>query len=475
MKNKTPLRRAHHEGSVRRRPDGRWEVRFTIPASDGEKARRKSYYCHTKQEAVQILRGQWDPQWNLGPNGTTLLTVGEWLEIWLEHKELSLKPSTLRHYKSVIRCHLKPLFRRRIYQLSLTYIEAFYREKLHGGVSPGTLLAFHKILHQALRYAVKEGILLSNPAAGADLPTRPVYTANVFSRSQQLQLIENTEMIPHGICIRLALGTGLRIGEIVALQWGDIDLSERVLKVRRTQGERAEETLSPKTKNSHRAIPLTQNTAEDLAAWFKKMEPTTLDTPVFPDEDGGYLLARKLRAEYKQLLETLHLPSYSFHTLRHTFATRALEVGMDYKTLSILLGHSSVTFTLDVYAHCSDTHKRREMARMEYEYQEFPEELMFGVLEKLADQEFCERHSTVLLETEDGVQEYRIVSVLTTDLSGIPFNRTRFADDQDYLTFAGTMLAGTGYEPQTEKRLLTLVTCAYEWEGARTVVVAVEI
>lgn len=76
MKNKTPLRRAHHEGSVRRRPDGRWEVRFTIPASDGEKARRKSYYCHTKQEAVQILRGQWDPQWNLGPNGTTLLTVG---------------------------------------------------------------------------------------------------------------------------------------------------------------------------------------------------------------------------------------------------------------------------------------------------------------------------------------------------------------------------------------------------------------
>lgn len=270
MKNKTPLRRAHHEGSVRQRPDGRWEVRFTIPASDGEKARRKSYYCHTKQEAVQILRGQWDPQWNLGPNGTTLLTVGEWLEIWLEHKELSLKPSTLRHYKSVIRCHLKPLFRRRIYQLSLTYIEAFYREKLHGGVSPGTLLAFHKILHQALRYAVKEGILLSNPAAGADLPTRPVYTANVFSRSQQLQLIENTEMIPHGICIRLALGTGLRIGEIVALQWGDIDLSERVLKVRRTQGERAEETLSPKTKNSHRAIPLTQNTAEDLAAWFKK-------------------------------------------------------------------------------------------------------------------------------------------------------------------------------------------------------------
>ena len=395
MKNKAPLRRAHHEGSIRQRPDGRWEVRFTIPASDGEKARRKSYYCHTKQEAVQILRGQWNPQWNLGPNGTTQLTVGEWLEIWLEHKELSLKPSTLRHYKSVIRCHLKPLFRQRMYQLSLPYIETFYREKLHGDVSTGTLLAFHKILHQALRYAVKEGILLSNPVAGADLPAKPVYTANVFSRSQQLQLIESAEMIPHGICIRLALGTGLRIGEIVALQWGDIDLSERVLKVRRTQGERAEESLSPKTNNSNRAIPLTQNTAEDLAVWFKKMKPATLDTPVFPDGDGGCLPARKLRAEYKQLLEALHLPSYPFHTLRHTFATCALEVGMDYKTLSVFLGHSSVAFTLDVYAHCTDAHKLREMACMEYEYQEIPEEFMLSRYERYRRQvEACPKVMT---------------------------------------------------------------------------------
>lgn len=83
-----------------------------------------------------------------------------------------------------------------MYQLSLTYIETFYREKMHGGVSAGKLLAFHKILYQALRYAVKEGILLSNPAAGADLPAQPVYTDNLFSgsqRSQQLQLIESTE------------------------------------------------------------------------------------------------------------------------------------------------------------------------------------------------------------------------------------------------------------------------------------------
>lgn len=99
---------------------------------------------------------------------------------------------------------------------------------------------------------------------------------------------------------------------------------------------------------------------------------------------------------------------------------------------------------------------------------------MFGVLEKLTEQKFREQHSTIFLETEVGVREYRIAAVLTTDLSRIPFNRTVFADEQDYLAFAGTMLEGTGYEPQAAKRLLTLVTCAYNWDGARTVVVAVE-
>lgn len=386
MKKQPALRRAHNEGSLRKRSDGRWEVRITIPSTDGQAIKRKSYYCKTKQEAVKILRGQEDPHWNLGPRGSPQICVKSLLDQWLKQKELTIKASTLEHYKSLIRAHLKPLFRIRLYSLSLPYIDAFYRANLHAGVSNGTLIAFHKVFSQALSYAVKEGILLTNPSFGADLPAKPIHTSNAFTRSQQLKLIAGSETIPHGICIRLALCTGLRIGEIVALQWDDINLSERVLKVRHTQGRQHEELLSPKTKNSSRAIPLTQKIADDLSAWHQRVSPTSPYDPVFPDGHGKHLPASKLRREYKNVLESQNLPQFTFHALRHTFATRALEVGMDFKTLSIILGHSSVSFTLDVYVHCTDAHKRREMRRMDYTYQEPLEEALSNRYEKYRQQ-----------------------------------------------------------------------------------------
>lgn len=99
---------------------------------------------------------------------------------------------------------------------------------------------------------------------------------------------------------------------------------------------------------------------------------------------------------------------------------------------------------------------------------------MFAVLKKMADPKFRQEHPTAVLQTADGTHEYRILTALTTDTTQLPFNRTQFAGDEDFLSFAGSMLARTGYTAQASDRLLTLVTCAYTWDGARTVVVAVE-
>ena len=99
---------------------------------------------------------------------------------------------------------------------------------------------------------------------------------------------------------------------------------------------------------------------------------------------------------------------------------------------------------------------------------------MFAVLKKMADPKFRQEHPTAVLQTADGTHEYRILTALTTDTTQLPFNRTQFAGDEDFLSFAGSMLAGTGYTAQAGDRLLTLVTCAYTWDGARTVVVAIE-
>lgn len=99
---------------------------------------------------------------------------------------------------------------------------------------------------------------------------------------------------------------------------------------------------------------------------------------------------------------------------------------------------------------------------------------MFAVLKKMADPKFRQEHPTAVLQTADGTHEYEILTALTTDTTQLPFNKTQFAGDEDFLSFAGSMLAGTGYTAQAGDRLLTLVTCAYTWDGARTVVVAVE-
>lgn len=99
---------------------------------------------------------------------------------------------------------------------------------------------------------------------------------------------------------------------------------------------------------------------------------------------------------------------------------------------------------------------------------------MFAVLKKMADPKFRQEHPTAVLQTAEGTRTYRIVTALTTDTTQLPFNRTQFAGDEDFLSFAGSMLAGTGYTAQAGDRLLTLVTCAYDWDGARTVVVAIE-
>ena len=99
---------------------------------------------------------------------------------------------------------------------------------------------------------------------------------------------------------------------------------------------------------------------------------------------------------------------------------------------------------------------------------------MFAVLKKMADPEFRQAHPTAVLQTAEGTREYRILTAMTTDTTQLLFNRTQFVGNEDFLSFASSMLAGTGVVPQEESRLLTLVTCAYDWDGARTVVVAIE-
>lgn len=225
----------------------------------------------------------------------------------------------------------------------------------------------------------------SNPCDAVDLPRKEAVEISVLTREQQAKLMQESYRHRYGVFIRLALSTGMRIGEIVGLHWDDIDFTNRILFVRSTlnrlptvDGESKTQLFvgTPKTKNGRRSIPLFDAIISDLADWRKTQE-TDAQLAQSAYENTGYVVTnefgkpiepRTFRDHYIRILRAAGLPHFTFHALRHTFATRAIEQGMDVKALSKILGHASVGFTLDTYAHLLDDHKRESMMLMQELY-----------------------------------------------------------------------------------------------------------
>ena len=265
-------------------------------------------------------------------------------------------------------------------------LQEFYNYKFREeGLSPKTLRNYHMALHKCLQQAVKEHLLVYNPCDAVTLPSGEKPEISVFTNDQQRALVQASYRHRYGVFIRLDLCTGLRMGELLALKWEDIDFSTAQLHVRRTinrlakyeahDGENKTEIVfgTPKTKNSRRTIPLTRTIADELTRWKQQQaqdkqragDKYTDYGFIVTNEFGHYFEQKTFKDYYDRLLKDADIGHFTFHALRHTFATRALERGMDYKTLSAILGHYSVAFTMDTYVHSMDEHKRREMDKMD--------------------------------------------------------------------------------------------------------------
>lgn len=162
------------------------------------------------------------------------------------------------------------------------------------------------------------------------------------------------------IGIWISLYAGLRIGEICALRWSDICFDTAILTVNGTQArtENGVEITSPKSRTSRREIPIPK-------VLFEKLKTMPKNCEFILSKNGKSVDVRTYRRYFKRLLQKANLPDIKYHALRHTFSTRALEVGMDYKTLSEILGHSSVGITLDLYAHSLKEHKQKQMNKLD--------------------------------------------------------------------------------------------------------------
>ena len=340
--------------NIYKRKDGRFEGRY-IKSRIGDKAQYGYVYGANYNEAKTKLETA--KSLPVAANSSDI-AMAKYLLSWLEEIKPRIKESTYTLYLSNINNHLIPAFGKvKLQAVTVERITAMIKSKPE--FAPKTIYGIFGVLNSALSDAVENKLIANNPCVDAKLPKMSQKSVEVFTSDQQARLESACD-----IGVMICLYTGLRIGEVCSLKWGDIDFGSGTLRVCRTV-QRIKNTnkgaktkvinTQPKTQTSERNIPLPLFLVDTLRPLKKLSGEYILSVR------GKQMEPRTYQYRFKNLLERLALPPLSFHSLRHTFSTRALELGFDVKTLSEILGHQNANITLRTYAHSVMEHKRAQM------------------------------------------------------------------------------------------------------------------
>ena len=356
-------KRGNGEGSIHRRKNGGWCTQYVVHTSEGPK--RRTLYGKTRQEVANKLAKALSSREDGLVFDAGKQTVGEYLERWLEEcVKGTVRASTLDRYKYTIGPHIKPaLGRMKLKSLTPAHVRGFYREKLDAGLAPATVHKMHAVLHKALDQAVADGLIPRNAADALKLPRIDREEIAPLTAEEANRLIEAARGDRLEALYVLAIHTGLRQGELLALNWKDLDLEAGTLQVRRTLTRRGGKHFlaEPKTKKSRRTVRLTVGAIAALQDHLKRqMEEMdrlgSLYKPgglVFANEIGGIFNPSNLRnRSFARLLMRAGLSAETrFHDLRHTCATLLLSRNVNPKIVSEMLGHANIAITLDTYSH----------------------------------------------------------------------------------------------------------------------------
>lgn len=307
-----------------------------------------------------------------GEEGGT--TFGEILDLWLSSIALSLKPSTCSTYFSIVENHIKPpLGQVKTAALTDSHIEVFMAElsSYESPLSGSTARGISNVLRSVLVFAARHGCPVSPEVCKCSKkPAKP--EISVLTADEQHRLLRCLGVSPSGadLGIFICLKTGLRVGEICALKWGDICFPSGVLSVNRTVQRIASppptstKTLlhfgEPKSINSKRKIPLSPVLSELL---LRKRGPC--DCFIVSGREDKTIEPRSMQRHFKTFLRHAGIRDMNFHVLRHSFATKCVDSGFDVKSLSMILGHSSVSTTMNTYVHPSMEKIREMIARLD--------------------------------------------------------------------------------------------------------------
>lgn len=352
-------RRGHNEGSVYQRQDGRWVASVMLP-----NGKRKSYYATTRKEVADKLKSA---QKDIG-DGVDLsadrVTVAQFLDRWLSSSvKPSVKVKTYITYESLCRTAIAPrIGGKRLAKLTALDLQSLYTELSEAGLSPRSVHHVHRVVHRAFVQAIRWSLIPRNPCDGATSPKAPRAELTTWNPEEaDAFLLATREHRMHALYV-MALTTGMRQGELLGLKWADIDFNTGTLAVRRAlQWQRGNGLVftEPKTARSRRKIHLSQTalaalrghkdrqTFERHAADFAW---TTHDL-VFCNAVGEPLSPTNETKRFQRAGAAVGLPSIRFHDMRHTAATILLAKGVHVKLVSEMLGHSTITLTLDTYSH----------------------------------------------------------------------------------------------------------------------------
>ena len=349
-----------------------WELKFDL-GSDPNTGKRLTRYHSvkgTKREAqaelTRLMAGAAEGNY-VDPSK---LTLAEYLDRWeRDWAEVNVSPKTIERYRELLRGHVRPhigsirLQRLKPVNLSELYAKLLRKGRAEGvGLSPRTVGHVHRVLHKALVVAVEWGLIQQNPASVAKPPPVASTEIEILTEAEAatvLRRLRGRSLYP---IVALALATGMRRGELLALTWKNVDLDAARLRVEHSveQTKAGLRLKAPKTRHGRRAISLPAWVVADLREHWRTQQELRLklglgkaagDALVFPNPDGRPRSPNAVTKEWSVAASGLGAPKVSLHALRHTHASQLIASGMDVLTISRRLGHASPTITLGVYGH----------------------------------------------------------------------------------------------------------------------------
>ena len=349
--------------NIYKRGDGRWEGRYIRGRTPEGRAQYGYVYAATysacrekRRQRLQELPREITPSNNM--------TLPEAVELFFTEREQKqkLKESTVSRYRYMVRRYIQPqLGAAPLYTLTEKRVAAFYQRLQGQGLSPKSARDAGVLLRAILRTATKRGCFCTG--INAELPVCKKRQVEIFTEPEIVRLAHHIVDEPDltGLGILLALNSGLRLGELCALRWSDIDLHAGFLRVEREVQRLYEKGCTklivqpPKSESSLRRIPLPADILSLLAAH----KPKTAGSVCLLTGTAAPLEPRTMQNRYRALLKRAGVPYRNFHALRHTYATRCIEQNVDVKSVSEMLGHSDVRITLQTYVHVSLRHKQQ--------------------------------------------------------------------------------------------------------------------